>query len=130
MYRAVTRGIQVTVQPRYLEEESDPQEGRFVWAYTIEIRNLGRETVQLLSRHWRITDATGQRQEVKGPGVVGEQPILPPGEAFQYTSGVPLDEPSGIMVGTYEMRTEGGETFSVEIPAFSLDSPHAPRVTH
>lgn len=130
MYRIVTRDIQVTVSPTYLESESDPDESRYVWAYTIEIRNLGQETVQLLSRHWRITDADGDTQEVRGPGVVGEQPILEPGDAFRYTSGVPLETPSGFMRGTYEMRVPGGERFPVEIPAFSLDTPHLPRVTH
>ena len=127
-YRAVTRGILVSVNPPFIPEQSG--EGRWVWAYTIEIRNTGGETVQLLSRHWRITDAKGVTQEVKGPGVVGEQPTLRPGESFEYTSGVPLEAPSGMMVGTYEMQTRAGEVFQVEVPAFSLDSPSAQRVTH
>jgi len=130
MYRAVTQGVQITVEPRYLDEESEPKQSKYVWAYTIDIKNLGNETVQLLSRHWRITDADGVTYEVRGQGVIGEQPTLPPGETFQYTSGVPLEASSGIMMGTYEMRAESGRTFLVEIPAFSLDSPHASRVAH
>jgi ApaG protein len=129
MYRAVTRDIRVTVTPHYLADRSSPADGRFFWAYTIEIVNLGDVTVQLRSRHWRITDAHGNRQEVKGPGVVGEQPVLKPGERFEYTSGVPLATPTGTMAGTYQMVSEG-ETFDVEIPAFSLDSPHGRRVLH
>ncbi len=125
MYQAVTRGFRVTVKPQYLPEQSSPDEDRYVWAYTIEIANLGGETAQLLSRYWRITDAEGQVQEVRGPGVVGEQPRLEPGEAFTYTSGVPLSTPSGIMVGCYQMRSEAGELFTIDVPAFSLDLPDA-----
>jgi ApaG protein len=124
MYSETTRSIRVSVEPVYLEEQSSPAEGRYVWAYHVRIENRGLETVQLRNRHWRITDNRGQMQEVRGPGVVGEQPILGPGEAFEYTSASPLPTPSGIMVGTYEMQTRGGESFSVRIPAFSLDSPH------
>jgi ApaG protein len=124
MYSETTRSIKVSVEPVYLEEQSSPAEGRYVWAYHVRIENRGRETVQLRNRHWKITDNRGQMQEVRGPGVVGEQPILGPGEAFEYTSASPLPTPSGIMVGTYEMQTRGGESFSVRIPAFSLDSPH------
>src|ERR1043165_4091296 len=124
MYRAVTRKIEVTVTPRYVSERSSPSNGYFFWAYTIDITNLGKETVQLKTRHWRITDANGRLQEVKGPGVVGEEPVLKPGESFEYTSGCPLGTPSGIMAGTYEMSTTGGERFDIEIPAFSLDSPY------
>ncbi len=123
MYRAVTRNIEVTVKPRFISERSSPSNGYYFWAYTIDIRNGGRETVQLKTRHWRITDALGRRQEVKGPGVVGEEPLLKPGESFEYTSGVPLPTPSGFMVGSYGMVTAGGERFDIEIPAFSLDSP-------
>ncbi len=125
MYQAVTRGFRVTVKPQYLPEQSSPDEDRYVWAYTIEIANLGTETAQLLSRYWRITDAEGKVQEVRGPGVVGEQPRLEPGEAFTYTSGVPLSTPSGIMVGWYQMRSETGELFTIDVPAFSLDLPDA-----
>jgi len=130
MYRAVTRDIQVTVKPQYLADRSSVEEGRFFWAYTVEIVNLGKATVQLKSRHWVITDAHGNQQEVRGPGVVGEQPTLKPGERFEYTSGVPLTTPIGLMAGTYQMVSEGGENFDVEVPVFSLDSPHGKRVLH
>jgi len=130
MYRATTRDIRITVTPQYLADRSSAADGRFFWAYTIEIVNLGKITVQLRSRHWKITDALGKLQEVKGPGVVGEQPVLKPGERFEYTSGVPLTTPTGTMVGTYQMVSESGEKFDVEIPAFSLDSPHGKRVLH
>ncbi len=123
MYIAVTRDIQITAFPDFVMEQSDPDEGRYFWAYTIEIANLGQERVQLISRHWIIIDANGQRQEVAGAGVVGEQPILEPGETFRYQSGCPLTTPSGIMHGSYRMETADGETFDVETPAFSLDCP-------
>lgn len=126
MYSQTTRSINVTVKPFYLEDRSSPREGRYVWAYHVRIENRGEETVQLRRRHWKITDGRGQVQEVRGPGVVGEEPVLGPGESFEYTSGTPLPTPSGIMVGTYEMETPSGESFSVGIPAFSLDSPHQP----
>jgi ApaG protein len=121
MYRTVTRDIEVTVTPRFLSERSSPENAYYFWTYTINLANLGQETVQLRTRHWRITDATGRLQEVKGAGVVGEQPLLRPGESFEYTSGVPLPTPSGFMTGTYGMETETGETFDIAIPAFSLD---------
>jgi ApaG protein len=127
MYRAVTRNIEVTVTPRFLSERSSPESGYFFWAYTINLANLGHETVQLKSRHWRITDASGRLQEVKGAGVVGEQPVLRPGESYEYTSGVPLPTPSGFMTGSYGMVTETGEPFDIAIPAFSLDSSEAGR---
>ncbi len=127
MYSAVTRAIRVDVEPIYLEEQSEPANGQFVWAYRVQIGNEGAETVQLLSRYWHITDGLGRIQEVRGAGVVGEQPILNPGEAYEYTSGTPLPTPSGIMRGTYEMKTPAGDKFDIEIPAFSLDSPHQPR---
>ena len=126
MYSETTHSIKVTVQPFYLDEQSSPAEGRFVWAYHVRIENQGGETVQLRRRHWQITDSRGHVAEVEGPGVVGEQPVLKPGEAFEYTSGTPLPTPSGIMVGTYEMEAHGGQRFRVRIPAFSLDSPHQP----
>jgi ApaG protein len=128
MYAALTRNIKVTVEPEFSPERSDPDEPRFFWIYKIEIANLGTRTVQLTHRHWRITDADGHLEEVRGAGVVGEQPTLEPGESFRYASGCPLRTPSGIMVGTYRMVTEDGEVFEVEIPAFSLDSPQARRV--
>ena len=121
MYRAVTRNIEVTVSPRFLAERSSPDNGYFFWAYTIAITNTGSETVQLRTRHWRITDALGRLQEVKGAGVVGEEPVLKPGQSFEYTSGVPLPTPSGFMTGTYGMQTDTGGGFDVEIPTFSLD---------
>lgn len=123
MYRATTRAIQITVEPNFLEKESEPAEDRYFWAYTIEIANLGEETVQLRSRFWKITDARGRVEEVRGPGVIGKQPVIKPGEKFRYTSGCPLPTSSGFMVGTYQMQTEDGEMFVVDIPAFSLDMP-------
>jgi len=128
MYQATTRQIQVTATPRYVAERSDPDLNRYFWAYTIEVINLGAETVQLKARHWFITDARGQVEEVHGLGVVGEEPVLPPGTRFEYTSGVPLSTPTGIMSGRYDMLTEAGESFAVEIPAFSLDLPDVRRV--
>ncbi len=122
-YEAVTRGIRVAVTPQFLAERSDPAESRFFWAYTVEITNLSQETVQLRSRHWRITDAVGRIQEVRGPGVVGEEPVIKPGASFSYTSGCPLTTPSGFMVGTYDMQTAAGGWLTVAIPAFSLDLP-------
>ena len=127
MYRAQTRKIEVTVTPRFLPDRSSPTSGYFFWAYTINIANHGSETVQLTTRHWKITDAFGRLQEVKGPGVVGEEPMLQPGGSFEYTSGVPLPTPSGFMVGTYGMVSEGGEHFDIEIPAFSLDCSYSER---
>ena len=124
MYKETTRSITVTVKPIYLEDQSSPAENHYVWAYQVRIENNGQETVQLRRRHWRITDALGRVQEVRGAGVVGEQPVIGPGDAFEYTSGTPLPTPSGIMVGSYEMETKAGENFEVAIPAFSLDSPH------
>lgn len=130
MYRAITRGIQITVQPQFLPERSDPDSSQFFWAYQIEIVNLSPDTVQLRTRYWRITDGLGQVQEVRGPGVVGEQPIIEPGDAFTYTSGCPLTTPTGIMAGHYVMVTDRNDVFEAEIPAFSLDSPHARRTVN
>ena len=127
MYTHTTRSIRVTVKPVYLEDQSTPAENHFVWAYHVRLENEGETTVQLRARHWRITDALGRVQEVRGPGVVGEQPVLEPGASFEYTSGTPLPTPSGIMAGSYQMEAADGETFDVVIPAFSLDSPHQPR---
>ena len=128
MYTAVTRDIQITVMPQYLPDQSEPDEGRYVWAYTIEVANLGRRTVQLVARHWVITDAAGKVETVSGLGVVGEQPVLNPGETFRYTSGCPLSTSSGVMEGHYRMVDEKGGAFDAEIPAFSLDSPQTKRV--
>lgn len=124
MYTATTRGIAVSVEPVYLEAQSSPDEAQYFWAYRVTIDNQGRETVQLLSRHWMISNARGELTEVKGPGVVGEQPVLKPGESYQYTSGAPLDTPSGMMGGAYQMESETGEHFDIEIPTFSLDRPN------
>ena len=126
-YSQTTRSLTVTVEPTFLEDQSSPAEGQYVWAYRVRIENNGVHTVQLLRRHWRITDALGRMKEVKGPGVVGEQPVLRPGDAYEYTSGTPLTTPSGIMSGSYQMESESGEHFDIVIPAFSLDSPHQPR---
>jgi ApaG protein len=128
MYEAVTRNIRVIVKPKYLQSQSRPDDDHFVWAYTITIENKGVEIVTLRSRHWKITDDRGKLEEVKGDGVVGEQPTLAPGESFEYTSGVPLSTPSGFMVGTYQMETMDGERFEIDIPAFSLDSPQSHRL--
>ena len=130
MYRALTRGIRITVTPRFVEEESQPDEGRFFFAYTVEITNAGRDRVQLKSRHWRIVDGQGRFQEVRGAGVVGKQPVLEAGESFTYTSGCPLSTPDGTMEGSYTMLTATGETFQAAIPAFPLESPFAKRVMH
>lgn len=124
MYSAVTEGVRVTVTPTFSEERSDADASRYFWTYAIEIANQGARIVQLLRRHWMITDALGKVETVEGPGVVGEQPTLAPGEKFSYVSGCPLTTPSGFMVGTYRMVDDLGRTFEVEIPAFSLDSPH------
>ena len=126
-YRAVTRQIEVKATPQFLAEKSSPENGYFFWAYTITLSNRGQETVQLKTRHWRITDAQGRLKEVRGPGVVGEEPVLRPGERFEYTSGVPLPTPSGFMAGSYGMVTAGGEPFNIEVPAFSLDIPQKAR---
>jgi ApaG protein len=123
MYRATTRGVQVTVTPRFAPERSDPERGQYFWAYTVDILNLGVETVQLRARRWIITDALGRVQEVRGAGVVGEQPVLPPGGHFEYTSGVPLPTATGIMEGSYDMVTQAGEAFDAAVPPFSLDLP-------
>ena len=127
MYQEITRGIRVSVNPTYLEGQSDPSQGHYVWAYQVIIANEGPETVQLLTRHWKITDGRGQLHEVQGPGVVGEQPVLKPGESFGYTSGTPLSTPSGIMAGSYQMQAASGEMFDAVVPAFSLDSPYEAR---
>ncbi len=130
MYKKVTRAISIAVEPTYLDNQSSPEDDYFVWAYTVNIENTGDETVQLRTRYWKITDANGQIQEVRGEGVIGEQPVLQPGESFEYTSGTPLHTSSGIMVGAYQMATGDGEMFNVDIPAFSLDSPYTYAAVH
>ncbi len=130
MYKAVTRSISVTVTPRFVPEESSPEDDRYFFAYAVEIINLGLERVQLRSRYWKIIDGRGQVQEVRGAGVVGKQPVLGPGESFSYTSGCPLTTPNGTMQGHYTMAVPSGDTFEVQIPAFSLDVPQGRRVVH
>ncbi len=124
MYSSTTDEITVTVDPVYLDDQSEPDEDHYVWAYHVRIENNGEQTVQLRTRYWQITDGRGRVREVRGDGVVGEQPVLEPGDVFEYTSGTPLATPSGIMVGSYKMRAENGDLLSVKIPAFSLDSPY------
>ena len=127
MPEAKKYSVAVTAHSTYLPDQSDEEEDRYVFAYTIRITNNGSATAQLVSRHWIITDADNQVQEVRGMGVVGEQPVLKPGENFEYTSGVPLQTPSGFMTGTYGMVTAAGEAFDIDIPAFSLDAPQRER---
>ncbi len=130
-YTEVTREVRVSVRTFFLADQSAPERGHYVWAYRVTILNEGRQTVQLLKRTWLITDALGRTQQVHGDGVVGERPVLDPGESFEYTSGTPLATPSGFMRGTYHMVVvETGEPFDVEIPGFSLDSPHQPNAVH
>jgi ApaG protein len=123
-YIAITRGIAVSVEPTYLQANSSPRNSQYFWAYRVSIENQGTETVQLRSRHWMITNARGELTEVKGPGVIGKEPLLKPGESFQYTSGAHLDTPSGLMGGSYLMESDTGERFDIEIPTFSLDCPN------
>jgi ApaG protein len=131
MYEQETSGLIVRVEPQFLPEESAPDEGRFVWAYTIEIENRSAEKVQLLSRYWQITDENGLTQEVRGPGVIGQQPVISPGQSFRYTSAAPLAAPSGVMLGAYSMqRIEGGEEFDIAVPAFALESPHQAKLVN
>ena len=130
MYSSITRSIRVSVEPTFLEDQSSPTEDHYVWAYQVEIKNLGRATVQLLNRYWKITDSLGRTQEVRGEGVIGEQPIIPPGQSYEYASGTPLSTPSGIMVGCYYMETSDGRTLEIDIPAFSLDSPEERSQVH
>lgn len=121
----------VRVEPQFLPAESAPDEGRFVWAYTIEIENRSTDPVQLLSRFWRITDENGITQEVRGSGVIGQQPVINPGQSFRYTSAAPLAAPSGVMLGAYSMqRVENGEAFDIAVPAFALESPHQAKLVN
>jgi len=130
MYIQKTKNLTVTVVPEFLDEHSRPDEGHFVWAYHITIANGRADTVQLINRYWKIIDAQGRVQEVRGAGVVGEQPVLEPGEEYSYTSGCPLPTPSGVMLGAYEMSSATGERFDVSIPIFSLDSPGVANAIH
>ena len=130
MYEEITRNIRVAVEPNFLEDQSVPTESRYVWAYKVTIENRGGEPVQLISRLWKITDSHGRTREVSGPGVIGEQPTIAPGGSFQYTSGAPLETPSGLMTGSYRMRSITGESFDVGIPLFALESPYEARQIH
>lgn len=123
MYKAETEGVVIRVEPSFLDAESDPEAGRYVWAYTVEIENAGDSPVRLIAREWRITDALNRTEIVRGEGVVGEQPHLSPGERFRYTSGAPLATPSGFMVGAYVMERADGRRFDAAVPAFALDTP-------
>lgn len=127
MYESKTRDVIVRVEPEFLSEQSSAADNRFIWAYTVEIENKSTEDLQVVKRYWKIADRNGQVQEVCGEGVVGEMPMLKPGETFRYTSGAPLSAPSGVMMGSYGMKTVAGEEYDVAIPAFSLDSPFEPR---
>jgi len=122
-YNLVTNSISVTVLTSYLDDESLPRDSHYVWVYQVIIENRGSDTVQLMDRYWHITDSNGHVQEVRGPGVIGRQPVLKPGETFEYASGTHLQTSSGIMYGHYEMQTSDGKKFNVDIPTFSLDSP-------
>jgi ApaG protein len=130
VYEKTTANVLIRVEPSYLDDQSSPADNVYVWAYRIVIENKGQETVCLRSRYWRITDARGGVQEVAGEGVVGEQPVLAPGEKFMYTSGAPLKTPSGFMTGNYIMEGKDGRRFTVDIPVFSLDSPYQTRAIH
>ena len=123
-YTKATKGIEVSVLPTYLASRSEPANDLFIWSYSVRIWNKGDATVTLRQRSWQITDASGHMETVRGEGVVGEQPTLKPGELFEYTSGTPLNTPSGIMMGSYDFEIEDGGWIIAEIPAFSLDSPH------
>jgi len=127
MYERKTHDVVVRVEPEFLGEQSSPADHRYIWAYTVEIENLRAEDMQVVGRFWQITDRDGQMQEVRGEGVVGEKPVLKPGETFRYTSGAPLSAPSGVMLGSYQVEANDGECFDIDIPAFSLDSPFDPR---
>lgn len=129
-YEETTRNIRIAVEPDFLDEQSEPDEGRFLWAYRVTIENQSDIAVQLLSRYWRITDARGRVREVRGDGVIGEQPVIAPGRAYEYTSGAPLETASGFMTGTYHMRASTGESFEVGIPMFALESPYEKRGMH
>ena len=127
MYESTTKNIVVRVEPEFLREQSSPSDHRYIWAYTVEIENQSAADVQVVGRVWKIADRDGQFQEVHGEGVVGEKPVLKPGETFRYTSGAPLSAPSGVMLGSYDLEDIDGVRFDVDIPAFSLDSPYESR---
>lgn len=128
MYHQTTKDIHISVEPYYLEEQSNPLDHHYFWAYHVRIENQGPETVQLLTRFWKIIDARGQLIEVQGDGVLGQQPSIEPGDTYEYTSGTPLTTPSGFMQGSYQMVTPAGAHFDVQIPNFSLDSPYETQI--
>ena len=130
MYSKTTNGITVTVTPYFLDDQSSPQESHFVWAYQVNIKNSGNSAIKLNHRNWLIIDANGKVINVQGEGVVGEFPIIKPGESFEYTSGTPLKTDSGIMQGFYLVSQDNGEKLKIEIPAFSLDSPYNKKKFH
>jgi len=130
MFERKTKDVVVRVEPDFLPEQSSPAEGRFIWAYTVEIENQSDTDLQVVERFWQIADSHGMVQEVRGEGVVGEKPVVRPGETFRYTSGAPLSAPSGMMLGTYSMKAPNGDQFAVDIPPFALDSPLGSRVVH
>lgn len=123
MFKAKTHGVSVTVMPVYIDERSNPESSQYFWAYRVVIENDSDQTLQLLNRYWKITDSNGHVEEVRGDGVIGEQPVLKSGENFSYTSGCPLSTPSGIMIGHYNMQNEEGEMLEIAVPAFPLDLP-------
>jgi len=129
-FEETTEGITVRVESFYLEDQSEPSDDHYVWAYRVEVENNGEAVVQLLTRHWVITDSTGKTQEIRGDGVVGHQPVLEPGQSFEYTSGTPLATPSGFMSGSYQMIDDDGRQFDAIVPAFSLDSPFQEKALH
>ena len=129
-YEEITRDIKIAVEPNFLDDQSEPEESRYLWSYRVTIENKSEIAVQLLSRYWRITDARGRIREVRGEGVIGEQPVIAPGRAFEYTSGAPLETSSGFMTGSYHMRASTGENFEVGIPMFALESPYETRRMH
>ncbi len=130
MYSKTTNGITVTVTPYFLDDQSSPKEGHFVWAYQVIIKNSSSKTMKLNHRNWVIIDANGKIMNIQGEGVVGEFPILQPGESFEYTSGTPLKTNNGFMQGFYIMTQNNGEQIKIDIPAFSLDSPYGKKNPH
>ncbi|MFZ4684893.1 MAG: Co2+/Mg2+ efflux protein ApaG [Hyphomonadaceae bacterium] len=126
-YEAETNGVCIRVRPVFVDEQSSPEDDRFLWAYHIEIENRGRHTLQLMTRHWRITDGDGRIQHVDGAGVIGKQPVLRPGARFEYSSGCPLTTPCGMMQGAYRFEDETGASVEATIPLFALDSPYDER---
>lgn len=129
-YQATTQGVSVSVNPHYLEDQSEPENGQFTWAYRVQIENVGTQTVQVLTRHWKITNTKGESHEVIGDGLVGQKPVLEPGQTFEYTSGTPLTTPSGFMSGCFHVIAEDGILFEVTVPAFALDTPRAAKAIH